>query len=139
MLGDLGHAAPDGGRHASSYVCTRYYRAPELLLGYLGYGPAIDLWALGCVVAEMIRLKPLFWGDKNTSVLAKILSVLGNLSSDLVERYTGTREKLVDVQELGIESKVETKDLRMLQLIKLLLQLDDSKRLSAVSCLQFFR
>ena len=38
-----------------SYISTRYYRAPELLLGYENYGFEIDLWAVGCVIAEILR------------------------------------------------------------------------------------
>jgi serine/threonine protein kinase len=38
-----------------SYISTRYYRAPELLLGYEYYGTEVDLWAVGCVIAELIR------------------------------------------------------------------------------------
>lgn len=39
-----------------SYISTRYYRAPELLLGYEYYGVEIDIWAAGCVIAEMFKV-----------------------------------------------------------------------------------
>ena len=59
-VGDLGlarpHDAPQGGR-AAAYthtVATRWYRAPELLLGSRRYGPAADMWAVGCIFAEML-------------------------------------------------------------------------------------
>ena len=45
-----------------SYVCSRYYRAPELLLGCSNYSHEIDTWSAGCVVAEMVMAKPLFPG-----------------------------------------------------------------------------
>jgi serine/threonine protein kinase len=49
-----------------SYISTRYYRAPELLLGYEYYGVEIDLWAVGCVISEMLRGgKILFAGTNN--------------------------------------------------------------------------
>ena len=38
-----------------SYICTRHYRAPELLLGNTHYGTEIDMWGVGCVLAEMLR------------------------------------------------------------------------------------
>ena len=47
-----------------SYVCSRYYRAPELILGSEKYGCEIDTWSAGCVVAEMVTAKPLFPGWK---------------------------------------------------------------------------
>ena len=48
-----------------SYVCSRYYRAPELILGSENYGCEIDIWSAGCVVAEMVTTKPLFPGYSN--------------------------------------------------------------------------
>ncbi len=50
-----------------SYICTRHYRAPELLLGCTVYGTEIDIWSAGCVLAEMLRGgKLLFEGKTNT-------------------------------------------------------------------------
>ena len=48
--------------HLQSYVCSRYYRAPELILGSKKYGCEIDIWSAGCVVAEMVMTRPLFSG-----------------------------------------------------------------------------
>lgn len=44
----------------SPQVASRWYRAPELLWGSPDYGPAVDMWAAGCVLAEMLREEPLF-------------------------------------------------------------------------------
>ena len=49
--------------HLQSYVCSRYYRAPELILGSDKYGCEIDIWSAGCVVAEMAMAYPLFPGS----------------------------------------------------------------------------
>lgn len=47
----------------TQYVATRWYRAPELIVaGKQGYGPAIDMWSVGCIFAEMLRRKHLFPG-----------------------------------------------------------------------------
>jgi len=46
-----------------SYICSRHYRAPELIFGSTEYDEKIDIWAAGCVIAEMLRLKPLFPGS----------------------------------------------------------------------------
>jgi glycogen synthase kinase 3 beta len=49
-----------------AYICTRYYRAPELLLGNEHYGVEIDMWAAGCLIAELLRTgKVLFLGKSN--------------------------------------------------------------------------
>lgn len=44
----------------SPQVSTRWYRAPEILWGCQKYGPPVDIWAAGCVIAEMLRGVPLF-------------------------------------------------------------------------------
>lgn len=46
-----------------SYICSRYYRAPELIFGSQYYTNAIDVWSMGCVVAEMVTGEPLFPGE----------------------------------------------------------------------------
>ncbi|XP_026191575.1 cyclin-dependent kinase B2-1-like [Cyclospora cayetanensis] len=45
--------------HSMPYICSRWYRAPELLLGATQYSMAVDLWSLGCLLAELICLRPL--------------------------------------------------------------------------------
>lgn len=69
-------------------VVTIWYRAPELLLGTRHYTPAIDLWAVGCIFAELMSLRPLFKGDEvkqepkkpppfQASQVIKIAEILG--------------------------------------------------------------
>jgi serine/threonine protein kinase len=60
----------------TSYCATRWYRAPELLLG-LPYGLPMDCFALGCILAEMVRLVPLFPGQNELEQLMRYISVLG--------------------------------------------------------------
>ena len=45
-------------------VVTIWYRAPELLLGARHYTPAADMWAAGCILAELLALRPLFQGEE---------------------------------------------------------------------------
>jgi serine/threonine protein kinase len=62
----------------SSYIGSRYYRAPELLLGSKKYSFAIDIWAAGCVIAEMLLGNvPLFQGNDNKDQLVEIIRLLG--------------------------------------------------------------
>jgi len=46
-----------------SYICSRYYRAPELIFGATEYTNAIDVWSLACVIAELLLGEPLFPGE----------------------------------------------------------------------------
>lgn len=60
-----------------SYICSRCYRAPELIFGFTQYTTQVDMWSIGCVIGEMIGLKPLFQGDSNIDQLVEIIKLLG--------------------------------------------------------------
>ncbi|XP_055377348.1 serine/threonine-protein kinase dyf-5 [Condylostylus longicornis] len=66
----------------TDYVSTRWYRAPEVLLHSTRYGSAIDLWAIGCIMAELYTFRPLFPGSSEVDQLFKICSVLGTPEKD---------------------------------------------------------
>ncbi|XP_061941051.1 cyclin-dependent kinase-like 4 isoform X2 [Apis cerana] len=63
----------------TDYVATRWYRAPELLVGDPRYGRPIDIWAVGCLYAEMVVGNPLFPGDSDVDQLYRITKILGGL------------------------------------------------------------
>jgi serine/threonine protein kinase len=60
-----------------SYICSRYYRAPELIFGATEYTTAIDIWSAGCVLAELLSGQPLFPGESAVDQLVEIIKVLG--------------------------------------------------------------
>ncbi|KAL6005612.1 Shaggy-related protein kinase theta [Asimina triloba] len=60
-----------------SYICSRYYRAPELIFGATEYTTAIDMWSVGCVLAELLLGQPLFPGESGVDQLVEIIKVLG--------------------------------------------------------------
>jgi len=60
-----------------NYVGERNYRAPELLLGSKNYGNAVDLWSLGCIIAECFLGTPLFGGSNTVETMAEIIKLLG--------------------------------------------------------------
>lgn len=61
----------------TDYVSTRWYRAPEVLLHSTTYSSPIDLWALGCIAAEIYTYRPLFPGTTETDQLYKICALRG--------------------------------------------------------------
>ncbi|CAI9778828.1 unnamed protein product [Fraxinus pennsylvanica] len=61
-----------------SYICSRYYRAPELIFGATEYTTAIDIWSAGCVLAELLLGQPLFPGENGVDQLVEIIKVLGS-------------------------------------------------------------
>lgn len=61
----------------TDYVSTRWYRAPELLVGDANYDSTVDIWALGCIFAELCNGMPLFPGDSDIHTLKLILKMIG--------------------------------------------------------------
>jgi serine/threonine protein kinase len=60
-----------------AYICSRYYRAPELIFGATEYTNAIDVWSIGCCIVEIILQHPLFPGESATDQLVQIIKILG--------------------------------------------------------------
>mmetsp|Transcript_10585 Transcript_10585/g.24126 ORF Transcript_10585/g.24126 Transcript_10585/m.24126 type:complete len:358 (+) Transcript_10585:135-1208(+) len=78
-----------------AYICSRYYRAPELIFGATDYTTAIDTWSFGCVLSEMILGQPLFPGESNVDQLVEIIKVVG----------TPTREEIQSMNQNYTEFK----------------------------------
>ena len=79
-IADFGLARREKVTHSTeitSYISTRWYRAPEILLRDPNYGSGVDIFALGCVMAEMIELRPLFPGSNEIDQIHRITSILG--------------------------------------------------------------
>ncbi len=77
----------------TEYVSTRWYRAPELLVGSRVYDKSVDIWALGCMIPELISGKPLFPGNTNLEALAFVIKTFGNeLTHEQVETFHSNPE-----------------------------------------------
>ncbi|KAJ2532589.1 serine/threonine protein kinase, CMGC, dual-specificity [Coemansia sp. RSA 1935] len=81
---DLGSSCFETER-VYTYIQSRFYRAPEVILG-LPYGPGIDVWSLGCIVAELLTGYPLFPGENEREQLWCMLEVLGPPPAYMIER-----------------------------------------------------
>ena len=73
------------GESNIAYICSRYYRAPELIFGATDYTPAIDTWSFGCVFAELLLGQPLFPGDSNVDQLVEIIKVVGTPTREEIQ------------------------------------------------------
>ena len=69
----------------TDYVATRWYRAPEILLGSPVYTKGVDMWAVGCILGEMLNGKPIFPGTSTVNQLEKVLELTGKPSKDDVD------------------------------------------------------
>ncbi|CAF0752117.1 unnamed protein product [Rotaria sordida] len=92
---DLGSAKKLNKNEKSvSYVCTRYYRAPELLLGCTEYTTAVDIWSAGCCIAEFLNGYAIFRGIDSSDQMYRIIKIIGIPTRDelreMNSRYTGS-------------------------------------------------
>ncbi|CAD8123261.1 unnamed protein product [Paramecium sonneborni] len=69
-----------------AYICSRYYRAPELIFGATEYTTSIDIWSIGCVIVEMLTGEPLFSGESATDQLVEIIKMLGTPTIEQIKQ-----------------------------------------------------
>lgn len=130
---DLGLARSEN-EEMTGYVATRWYRAPEIMLKWMHYSKAVDLWSVGCIVAEMYTHRPLFPGSDHVNQLNRILDVAGFPSPKLLSQVNEdartylernpNRQKRVDFKEYFSEIKSDA----AIDLIDQMLQLDPNDR-----------
>lgn len=90
-IADFGLArvfSPDGSRLYTHQVATRWYRAPELLYGARQYDEGVDLWAVGCIMGELLNGSPLFPGENDIEQLCCVLRILGTPSPQVWPEIT---------------------------------------------------
>jgi serine/threonine protein kinase len=102
----LGHAGPTSAGPTSAgvtYVCTRNYRAPELILGRDMYSTSVDVWAFGCILGEFAYGRPLFGGDTQVDVLASIIRARGMVTADdIAHMPTSQLEEIDSDSDVGL-------------------------------------
>ncbi|XP_050516011.1 cyclin-dependent kinase 7 isoform X2 [Diabrotica virgifera virgifera] len=139
-VGDFGLAKLYGSpnRINTHQVVTRWYRAPELLFGAKQYSTCIDMWAVGCILAELLLRVPLFQGESDLDQLTKIFDVFGNPTE---ENWPGLKT-LSDFIEFKPFNAIPLKLIftaagdDLLELIQGLLVLNPIKRKTCSECLQ---
>ena len=77
--------------HMTQWVATRWYRAPEVMLSYKRYTTAIDVWSIGCILAELLTRRPLFKGDDYGTQLTLIMEVLGTPSDEVLNKLASEK------------------------------------------------
>eukprot|EP00090_Calanus_glacialis_P020898 TRINITY_DN3224_c0_g1_i4.p1 TRINITY_DN3224_c0_g1~~TRINITY_DN3224_c0_g1_i4.p1 ORF type:complete len:401 (+),score=142.61 TRINITY_DN3224_c0_g1_i4:135-1337(+) len=122
-------------------VVTLWYRPPELLLGERNYGPAVDMWGAGCIMAEMWTRSPIMQGNTEQHQLTLIAQLCGAISAEV---WPGVESlDLFSKLEIprGVKRRVKerlkpyVKDAFACDLIDKLLSLDPTKRLDADNAL----
>lgn len=75
------------------YICSRYYRPPELAFEATFYTPQVDIWSIGCVIAELVLCTPLFPGNNRFDQINKIMNILGTPSREAIREMN---EKILE-------------------------------------------
>uniref|UniRef100_A0AAQ5YT45 mitogen-activated protein kinase n=1 Tax=Amphiprion ocellaris TaxID=80972 RepID=A0AAQ5YT45_AMPOC len=136
----------------TGYVVTRWYRAPEVILSWMHYTQTVDIWSVGCIMAEMLQGKPLLKGSDHLDQLTEIMKLTGTPTQEFIskldsEDVSSERNTLVIVViTFGhyIETLVEKKDLQKVfsnanpqavAVMERMLLLDPERRVNAAEAL----
>ncbi|CAM9762716.1 unnamed protein product [Chrysoparadoxa australica] len=127
--------------HLTDYVATRWYRAPEILLGSSRYTKGVDMWAVGCIVAEMISGRPLFPGTSTMNQLEKILETTGKPSPEdlaaIQSAFAATMlESMPPVKQVTLADMLPNTEAQALDLMMQCLVFNPDKRISALDALK---
>ncbi|KAF7214078.1 serine/threonine-protein kinase MAK isoform X3 [Nothobranchius furzeri] len=125
----------------TDYVSTRWYRAPEVLLRSSTYSSPIDLWAVGCIMAELYTLRPLFPGNSEVDEIFKICQVLGTVKkADWPEGYqlaSAMNFRFPQCVPTHLKTLIPNASNEAITLMKDLLQWDPKSRPTAVQALRY--
>ncbi|XP_063298991.1 serine/threonine-protein kinase ICK [Pelobates fuscus] len=125
----------------TDYVSTRWYRAPEVLLRSTNYNSPIDIWAVGCIMAEVYTLRPLFPGSSEIDTIFKICQVLGTpKKSDWPEGYHLASTMTFRWPQFvpnNLKTLVPNSSSEGIQLMRDMLQWDPKKRPTASQALRY--
>ncbi|XP_037613089.1 serine/threonine-protein kinase MAK isoform X2 [Sebastes umbrosus] len=125
----------------TDYVSTRWYRAPEVLLRSSTYSSPIDLWAVGCIMAELYTLRPLFPGNSEVDEIFKICQVLGTVKkTDWSEGYqlaSAMNFRFPQCVPTHLKTLIPNASNEAITLMRDLMQWDPKKRPTAVQALRY--
>lgn len=143
-VADFGSAKVLDGEPSSSYICSRWWRAPELIFGASRYGTSVDWWSCGCITAEMMLGRPLFTGESSWGQMYEIVRALGTPTMEEVEamqaggdcRLAGHFAKLAELERPASAWEellpAFAEERQALELPESLLSFDPAKRLHPV-------
>ncbi|XP_014035647.1 serine/threonine-protein kinase ICK isoform X1 [Salmo salar] len=125
----------------TDYVSTRWYRAPEVLLRSTSYSSPIDQWAVGCIMAELYTLRPLFPGSSEVDTIFKICQVLGTpMKNDWLEGFqlsAAMNFRWPQCVPSNLSSLIPNASTEAIQLMRDLLQWDPKKRPASAHALRY--
>jgi len=125
----------------TDYVATRWYRAPEILLGSTKYTKGVDIWSIGCILGELLGGKPMFPGTSTMNQLEKIIEVTGKPSQDDIDSikspFASTMlEGLPQNEPKSLANIFPLASPEALDVLRQMLHFNPSKRITAEKALE---
>ncbi|XP_044144094.1 mitogen-activated protein kinase 14 isoform X4 [Bufo gargarizans] len=124
----------------TGYVATRWYRAPEIMLNWMHYNQTVDIWSVGCIMAELLTGRTLFPGTDHINQLQQIMRLTGTPPIYLINRMP-SHEARNYIQSLPYMPKMNFEDVflganpQAVDLLEKMLVLDTDKRITATEAL----
>ncbi|KAG8518002.1 Mitogen-activated protein kinase 11, partial [Galemys pyrenaicus] len=124
----------------TGYVVTRWYRAPEVILNWMHYTQTVDIWSVGCIMAEMLTGKTLFKGSDHLDQLKEIMKVTGTPPEEFVQRLQSAEaknymESLPELEKKDFASILTNASPLAVNLLEKMLVLDAEQRVTAAEAL----
>ncbi|KAJ5793707.1 hypothetical protein N7457_000306 [Penicillium paradoxum] len=128
--------AREQGHQMTGYISTRYYRAPEIMLTWQRYSYAVDIWSVGCIVAEMLLGKVLLPGKDHVDQFRLITEMFGKPPKEVMDEvYSKTTtefvESLPEPKSRSLQATLRGADPQAVNLLEKMLAIDPQNRITA--------
>nr|WLO59335.1 mitogen-activated protein kinase p38 [Cherax destructor] len=136
---DFGLARPTESE-MTGYVATRWYRAPEIMLNWMHYNQTVDIWSVGCIMAELLTGRTLFPGADHIDQLNKIMKLVGTPNKDLIDKLSSEEARnyirsLPQMRKKDFRQVFRGANPLAVDLLEKMLELDSERRVTAVQAL----
>lgn len=120
-----------------SYICSRYYRSPELIFGATNYTNQIDVWSSGCVMAELLLGQPMFPGESGIDQLVEIIKILGTPSKQEICAMNPNymEHKFPQIKPIPLSRVFKKEDDQTVEFLTNMLKYDPMERFNSLQCL----